>query len=220
MTRPVRVSAAILVGGKSRRMGTDKALIDVGGFPLIQRVLRAVRPLTSDLMLVGSGAERFAGHGQRPVADLTVGDGPLGGIYSALRAARFEHCLVLACDMPFLNTRLLHHLCQRAQEWDALVPRLADGHLEPLHALYARTCIGAIESMLSAGLRSPLDLYGLVRTGHVAASEIRRLDPDFRSFVNLNTPTELALLREAPTLAAPRDGEPETRPGPCLGVAF
>lgn len=185
------ISVAVLVGGKSRRMGTDKALVPVGGRPLIQRVVDTVRPLTTDLIFVGANAHGYAWLGGRAVDDSVSTAGPLAGIYTALSVARFHHCLVVACDMPFLNARLLRHMHRRATSWDVVVPRL-DGHLEPLHAVYSRACLEPIATMLSQGRRCPLDLYPMVRTDYLEAQEIALFDPDYRSFINLNTPADLA----------------------------
>jgi len=118
------ISGAVLVGGKSRRMGRDKALLAVGGQPLLQRVVEALREVTDELLLVGVGAERYAWLGGRAVDDLVPGGGPFAGVYTALSVARHSHCLVVACDMPFLNTDLLRYMRQQAMGWDAVVPRL------------------------------------------------------------------------------------------------
>lgn len=189
------ISGAVLVGGKSRRMGRDKALLAVGGQPLLQRVVEALREVTDELLLVGVGAERYAWLGGRAVDDLVPGGGPLAGIYTALSVARHSHCLVVACDMPFLNTDLLRYMRQQAMGWDAVVPRLRGWWLEPLHAVYARSCLKPAERMLESGNLCILDLFPLVRTRYLETHEVALFDPGGRSFVNLNTLTDLALVQ-------------------------
>ncbi len=186
-----RVSGAVLVGGKSRRMGMDKALLTVGGVPIVQRVARALRSVSDDVFLVGRGAEQYPWLGLRGTHDLIPDAGPLGGIHTALRVAGFPYCVIAACDMPFLSPSLLRHMVRMAEGWDVLVPRV-DDHLEPLLAVYSRACLEPIEGMLKSGQLCPLDLYPLVRTRYLESEAIARLDPDFRSFRNLNTPEDLA----------------------------
>jgi molybdopterin-guanine dinucleotide biosynthesis protein A len=190
-----RVSSAVLVGGKSRRMGTDKALLTVGGQRIIQRVIGALQAVADEVLLVGAGAERYAWLGGRTVDDLIPRGGPLAGLYTALSVARHSRCLVVACDMPFLNTDLLRYMFQEAARWDAVVPRWR-GRLEPLHAVYARSCLEHIEYMLDSGDLCPLDLFSLVDVRYVETHEVASFDGGELSFANLNTPADLALARE------------------------
>lgn len=190
------ISGAVLVGGNSRRMEADKALLAVGGRPLIQRVVEALREMTDELLLVGVDAERYAWLGGRAVDDLVSGGGPLAGVYTALSVARHFHCLVVACDMPFLNTDLLRYMLQQAIGWDAVVPRLRGWWLEPLHAVYARACLKPAERILENGTRGILDLFPLVRTRYLETHEVALFDPGGLSFVNLNTPADLALAQK------------------------
>jgi len=184
-------SGAVLVGGRSRRMGTDKALLTLGGRPLIERVAEALREVTDELLLVGAGADKYAWLDGRPVGDLVPASGPLAGIHTALSVARHAHCLVLACDMPFLNVDLLRHMLRQAAGCDAVVPR-RQGRPEPLHAVYARSCLSQTERMLEDGNLSVLDLLPLVRVRYLEGHELHRFDREGLSFVNLNTPADLA----------------------------
>ncbi len=174
-------------------MGADKALLTVGGQPLLQRVVDALREVTDELLLVGVGAERYAWLGGRAVDDLVPSGGPLAGVYTALSVARHFHCLVVACDMPFLNTDLLRYMLQQATGWDAVVPRLQGRWLEPLHAVYARSCLKPAERMLENGKRGILGLFPLVQTRYLETHEVALFDPEGTPFVNLNTPDDLAL---------------------------
>ncbi len=185
----MKASGAVLVGGKSRRMGVDKPLIPFGGQRMIERVVGALGQVVEEVLLVGQGAARLNWLGLPCLEDLLPG-GPLAGIYTALAAARHSHCLIVACDMPFLDPSLLAYLLEQAPGWDVVVPYV-DGHLEPLHAVYARSCREVVGEMLARGETCPLDLYPRVRTRYVGPEEIAGFPGAWRSFVNLNTPQEL-----------------------------
>jgi len=187
-------SGAVLVGGQSRRMGPDKALLTIGGVPLIQQVVEALRAVVNEVLLVGTAAERYALLNVQETDDLVPGAGPLGGIHTALCVARYPHCLVVACDMPFLNLDLLRYMLREAAGWDAVVPRGPE-RFETLHAVYARSCLEPIEQMLENGKLCPVDFFPLVRVRCVEAHEIASFAGGWRSFLNVNTPADLQLAR-------------------------
>ncbi|MGQ9522067.1 MAG: molybdenum cofactor guanylyltransferase [Anaerolineae bacterium] len=187
----MEISAAVLVGGQSRRMGMDKATLFVGGRPLIQWVISALEQVADEILLVGRAANRLEWLGLPMWEDLSPDGGPLAGIHTALTVARYPLCLVVACDMPFLQPDLLRYMAREAAGWDVVVP-LVDGHLEPLHAVYARSCLAAIGEMLGHGETCPLDLYPRVRTRYIGPEEIAGFAGGRRSFININTPQELA----------------------------
>ena len=183
------ISAAILAGGKSRRMVTDKASLRLPGRGmLIETIVGRLRAVADEIFIVAND-DRFASLGLPIVADRFPDSGSLGGIYSALVAARHERCLVVACDMPFLSIPLLQHLSQVDPEADAVVPRIG-GQPEPLHALYRRACARAIERQLQAGQFRIISFFPDVQVRFVEEAELRRFDPELRSFVNVNTPGE------------------------------
>lgn len=187
----MEISAAVLVGGQSRRMGRDKATLFVEGRPLIQWVISALERVADEILLVGHAVSRLEWLGLPTWEDLVPNGGPLAGIYTALTVARHPLCLVVACDMPFLQPDLLRYIAEEASGWDAAVP-LVDGHLEPLHAIYARSCLKTIGEMLERGETCPLDLYPRVRTRYIGPEEIACFAGGRRSFININTPQELA----------------------------
>ncbi|MFM9108738.1 MAG: molybdenum cofactor guanylyltransferase [Chloroflexota bacterium] len=121
------VSAAVLAGGMSRRMGSDKALLPAtpGGQTLLERALATVSDVADETFIVASGRPEYERFGVPVVADLHPGAGALGGIATALRAARCERCLVVACDMPFLNPVLLNAMIGWPGDWDVLAPSIA-----------------------------------------------------------------------------------------------
>lgn len=183
-------------------MGHDKAFLPIGGRPVIQRVLERVSTLSDDVIIVTNTPDRYAsGTTSRLVGDVFAGKGSLGGIYSALVAARHPHCLIVACDMPFLNVSLLEHLISLAPGYDVVVPRIA-GRLETTHAVYSTACLDAIRQRL---LRDDLRIRGFFAEVHVCIveqAEAARYDADLRSFLNMNTPSDWERLQQ---LAAEQD---------------
>ncbi len=184
------ISAAILAGGQSRRMGFNKALADFRGRPLIEHVIARLKALTPDVIVASKTPELYAFEGVRSVADAFPRHSSLIGIYSALRAAQGEHCLVVACDMPFLNLDLLRYLAALAPYHDVVMPVLKRGP-EPLHAVYSKGCLGPIESLIAAGENKILKFLPYVRVRYVEEGIVRFFDPELLSFINVNTPTEL-----------------------------
>jgi molybdopterin-guanine dinucleotide biosynthesis protein A len=135
------------------------------------------------------------------VPDAYPGAASLGGIYSAIAAARHQRVLVVGCDMPFLSTRLLAYLVALSREHDVVAPRI-DGYPEPLHAVYSRACLDAIRPRVEAGRLKIIAFYEDVRVRYVDEPELRTIDPDLCSFRNVNTPE---LVREALEIVA-REG--------------
>jgi molybdopterin-guanine dinucleotide biosynthesis protein A len=187
-------SGAVLVGGQSYRMGSDKALLTIGGMPLIQRVVETLRAVVSEVFLVGPGAERYRWLNIPVTDDLVPGVGPLGGIHTALCVACYPRCLVVACDMPFLDKDLLRYMLREAAQWDAVVPRGPE-RFETLHAVYARSCLRPIEQLLQNGNLCPVGFFPLVRVRVVEAREIASFEGGRRSFMNVNTRADLELAR-------------------------
>ncbi|MFQ5610837.1 MAG: molybdenum cofactor guanylyltransferase [Anaerolineae bacterium] len=198
-------SIAILAGGQSQRMGQDKALLEVGGKPLLQREIERLRALTNDLFLVTNNPDKYRAFGLPMVGDIYPGNAALGGIYTAVCRARHNYVFVVACDMPFLNVALIGHLFTLAGNHDAIVPRVQP-HPETLHAIYSRACAGPIERRILAGQLKVIGFFEDVRLRYVERGEIAAFDPDFHSFVNVNTPEALANVRR---LAAQLDAKSE-----------
>jgi len=195
------ISGIILAGGESRRMGVNKALLTVGGQPLIRRVVDVVAQVADELIIVADQPGLYAHLGARVIKDILPGRGALGGIYSGLRGACHFHCLVVACDMPFLNLNLLRYMVTCAPGWDIVIPRL-HGWLEPLHALYSRACLDPIKKLFSEGNLKIIDLLPEVRVRYLEAEEIELFDGQYLCFTNVNTPGELIRARRLVTCSA------------------
>ena len=184
------VSAAILAGGRARRLGgVDKASLTVGRARIIDRQLAALAAVADDIRIVGHDPQRYAGLGLRVIPDAIPDAGPLGGLYTALLDAAHDRVLVIACDLPFVSAALLARLIEEsrmAADADAVVPRSRRG-LEPLCALYRTRCAPAIRDRIERG--------ALQAAGVVDAVRARILEPDALApydegalFENVNTP--------------------------------
>ncbi len=183
------LTGIILAGGASRRMGRDKAFLDLGGRPLIAVVAGRLHTIADEILVVADDGYRYTPYADRWVADVFPGVGTIGGIHAGLQAATHDRALVVGCDMPFLNPVLLSWFADALDGYDLVV--LKQGKwLEPLHAAYRKTCLPVIEATIQAGRRCVFSFYGQVRTRHVDPMEIAHLDPKLRSFCNANTPEE------------------------------
>lgn len=188
-------SAAILAGGKSSRMGTNKALLDVGGSGMLRRTVALVQPLVDDLFIVADDAGLYDGLGLPVVPDVHHGRGAIGGIHAALVRAAHPLVLCLACDMPHIGRGLLELLLAAARpDDDALVPRVG-GRPEPLLAVYGRGAGPGFERAILAGRLRVLDALDGLRVRFIEEAALRAADPGLRSFANVNTPGELAAAR-------------------------
>jgi len=129
------------------------------------------------------------------ITDIYRDQGPLGGIHAGLSASGTNYNLIVACDMPFLNPAFLRYLVQQVVDYDMVVPRW-DNLVEPLHAVYARSCLGPIEELMKQGNAQISRLLTRVRVRYVNEPEINRFDPEHRSFFNINTESDLKKARE------------------------
>jgi molybdopterin-guanine dinucleotide biosynthesis protein A len=190
------VSGVVLAGGKSRRMGgSPKALLPFGDRPLIQHIVERVAGVLPDCLLVTNSPEVYAFLACPMVADVFPDGGSLGGIYSGLAAAPGAAALCVACDMPFLAPGLLAYLAERAAEADVVIPEAA-GELQPLHAVYGKACLPAMERRLRAGRLKVTGFFEDVRVLRIGEAEIARVADPAVAFMNLNTPDDVARARE------------------------
>ena len=192
MKRYDQVAGFILAGGASSRMGRDKALLEVGGLPMLARTARLLEPLVVSVTVIGP-PESYAPLGLRVVPDDQPGLGPLGGLATALRISESEWNLVVGCDLPYLLSGWLDCLLARAvaSPGDAVVPESARG-LEPLCAVYRARCARTISAAISRGERKVTDAISALRIEKVLPAEWGRFSPTGRLFTNMNTPEDYA----------------------------
>jgi len=191
----VRVTGVIQAGGKSTRMGgAPKALLELGGRRIIERVAAVVSAVVDDVLIVTNTPELYAFLGLPTVADVFPDHGSLGGIYSGLAAARGEAAFTVACDMPFLRADVARLVIGRAAEGDVVIPRVGD-QLQTLHAVYGKRCLGPMEERLRAGRLKIVGFFDDVRVLEIPAADIARHADPAVVFMNVNTPAELERAR-------------------------
>jgi molybdopterin-guanine dinucleotide biosynthesis protein A len=198
---------SIQAGGASSRMGQDKALMDFMGEPLICRVVRRLKPLSTEMLVTTNQPELYEFLHLRMTADILPGKGALGGLYTALASLENPIVAVVACDLPFVNTKLLAAQLDLLLESgaDVVIPESPDG-IEPLHCMYRKEpCEQAVRAALENGLRKMTAWFGQVQVRKMGVDEVSSYDPGFRSFINVNTPEEFSL---AERLAAELDWVP------------
>ena len=193
---PRELTAFILAGGNSTRMGTDKAFVMLDGRTLLARALEVCRTITSEVRIVGDG-KKFAPFAL-VVEDVFPGCGPLAGIHAALQASQTDLNVVLAVDLPFVSPALLHFLVAQARESGAIVtaPRAGKGW-QPLCAIYCRAFADAAETALRARRYKIDALFEDAGTHEVGEEDLRRAGFSPEVFRNLNTPEELANARKS-----------------------
>jgi molybdenum cofactor guanylyltransferase len=186
------MGAIVLAGGRSRRMGRDKALLPWGETTLVEHIARTVRQVSTPVIVVAAETGQYV----VPSAECVVGDrypdtGPLGGLLTGLDHLEPGYHLLVGCDMPLLKPDLIRLLFSHAGGHSAAVP-VVRGHLEPLCAVYSHSCQPALLSRLRSGdlsLQRAVEALGLQQVPEII---LREADPDLISFTNLNTEEDYA----------------------------
>ena len=186
------VTAAILAGGHSQRMGQDKALLRYRDGKLIEAVHAVLARLFREVLIVAKQPELYRFLPARAVTDALPGDGPLVGIHAALQAATTPFVFVVGCDMPSLQPNLIRDLACRPRRYDVVIPAIQDDQLEPLHARYSTACLPEIESVYRDGPCAVPAFFDRVQTLIVPRTELEARDPELQSFRNVNTPEDIA----------------------------
>ncbi|MGQ9475019.1 MAG: molybdenum cofactor guanylyltransferase [Actinomycetota bacterium] len=191
-------AAAVLCGGKGRRLGMNKVALEVGGLSVLEHIIGVLKGIFPLIYLVTQKNDRTLGElGDEEVEvvnDLLPGRGPLGGIYTALEYASKPYVFVMACDMPYPEPRLIHLLLSRAPGWEAVVPRRGP-YIEPLFAVYSRETRERIRRRLEGGRLKIHEIIDELLVCYVEEGEMVGLDPSFLSFFNINTPEDLEKAR-------------------------
>lgn len=195
------ITLSIQAGGESRRMGRDKALMPFLGRPLILQVMERLAAFADEVIITTNQPADYTFLGLPLFADLQPGRGALGGLYTAINAAKHPLVAVVACDMPFASRALFEYERDLLVESgaDVVISSTAEG-LEPLHAVYRRaTCLPAIQDALAAGEWKLIAWFPNVKVRTLTPEETARHDPQGLAFLNLNTPEDF---RQAERLAA------------------
>lgn len=171
-------------------MGTDKSFVLLDGKPLLQHVIDRTSQLETPLILIANDVERYHQLGLPVYPDVIPGAGSLGGLFTALTYSVTDYTLCLACDMPQVNPALLHHLTTLKDSYDAVVPRV-NGVAQSLHAIYHQRCLPMMYEHIQQGKLKISRVIDVLNTRFVDDAELRRIDPDSTSFMNLNTQVDL-----------------------------
>jgi len=189
------ITGIILSGGKSLRMGQNKAFIQIGGKPIIHRIHSLFQKLFKEVIIVTNQKELFSNLNAKIYEDLIPNRGAIIGLYTGLHFSSYFYSFCVACDMPFLNEKLIHYLISQIDGEDVILPKTNDG-FQPLHAIYSKNCQKAIKKILNEGKNKILDFYPYVKVKIIEESKFKNLDPELKSFININTPEELKILNK------------------------
>ena len=191
------ITSIVLAGGRSLRLGKNKIMETLGGETLIERVVECLAPIGDQVIIATIPGQRLPqfNHRVEIVFDAYPGKGSIGGLYSGLKAARSFHSLVVAADMPFLNQTLLSYMMEMASDFDVVIPRIG-GLVEPLHAIYSKRCLEAIETQIKSGRLSMKSFFSQVKVHYLDEIELDRFDPAHLSFFNINTTDDLERANE------------------------
>jgi molybdopterin-guanine dinucleotide biosynthesis protein A len=192
-----KVACVVLVGGESRRMGEDKASVDLAGKALVERVLDVVRPLFKELY-IGAHENGVLGniYGLPTVIDTLPGRGPALGVCAALEKASVERVFVVSCDLPMLKGEVVEYLASQVDGFDVIVPRI-DGRAQTTCAIYSRACLAPLEERLSSNEKRARSLNRFLteteglKVRYVDEDELSTIEGGIESFADVDTPQEL-----------------------------
>jgi molybdopterin-guanine dinucleotide biosynthesis protein A len=185
------VAGFVTAGGRSSRMGKDKAWLDLAGRPMIERVIAALQPVTTSVAIVANDPE-YAKLGFPVFADSQMGIGPLEAIRTTLRNSNSPRALLVGCDLPFVSPDLFKFLLSIGGDYDAVVPMSADRKLEPLCAIYCTRALVVVDALIASGERKVSSLFDRVPTRLVRLDELQHLADSELFFENVNTPEDYA----------------------------
>ncbi|MFO0793830.1 MAG: molybdenum cofactor guanylyltransferase [Candidatus Brocadiaceae bacterium] len=183
------MTAIILAGGKSRRMGSPKALLRFGDKTFIEHQVSVLRKIFDEILISANDGALYKTLNLPIVPDIIPGKGPLGGISAGLIRATSSHAFVVACDMPFINEEVILYLKGLIDDYDVVVPQTSRG-LEPMHAFYSRNCIKPMQRCIQDGRLRIIDFFPEVKVRIVDTREFAGLDTSAQSLLNLNTVEE------------------------------
>jgi len=188
-------SGIILAGGRGSRIKRNKALIKLpDGRALIQRSIGVLKEIFPEILIVANQTEVYRVFGVRVVEDLVKGKGPLGGIFTGLKYSTSHLNFVMGCDMPFPQPALIHLLLEECSDYDVVIPEAA-GEVEPLFAVYSKSCLPVIKDHLQKDKLKVRNVLTELRVRKISEEEIKSVDPERLSFFNVNTDEDLVMAR-------------------------
>lgn len=190
-------TGVILAGGLNSRMqGRNKAFLEFDGQTIMQRQLALLGKLFPQVMIVGRDPEIYNDYGCRIVQDIYDCRSSMTGLHAGLHYMDTPYAFVTACDSPFVTEKMIRLVVEQTEPHNDWVLPAYDGHYEPLCSVYGKRCEPHLASLLEAGKVSILELFGLVDVKYIKEPELRAVDPEFYSFINVNTPSQLTDAQE------------------------
>jgi len=183
----LRLTAIILAGGKSSRIGSDqdKAILKLNGKRLIDIVISKLKHIVGGNIIIVGPQEKYPSYKQ-VVSDLFYQKGLMVGLYSGLKASASRYNLVVGCDMPFLKVELLQYMRDKIGSNDIIIPRYAKSYIEPLCAIYSKACLEIMKRNIEAGILSIRRIFPYLKVKYIEEEEIKKVDPELNSFFNIN----------------------------------
>jgi len=186
------ISCFLLAGGQSKRLGYDKALIEIGGERLIDIIIRKLTEVFPVVFLITTPQHNYHDIGAKKIFDIIPNKGSLGGIYTGLVNSRTSHNFFFACDMPFINGDLIRFMVRKKLDYDVLIP-LTEKGLQPLHAIYSKACIPHMERLIEEDNFKIIDFFDKVKVEYIPEKICKEFDPEGKIFFNINTPQDLKI---------------------------
>jgi molybdenum cofactor guanylyltransferase len=184
------ITAYIIAGGKSSRFGMDKSLHILGGIPLIEHVILALRPVFSRIGIIADDGVKFEFLGLPCYPDIIPGLGPMGGLYTALSHSNTDKIFVTACDMPNLNSDFISYMASRSKDYDVVIPVINE-YYEALHAIYSSNCLVPVQKSIKEGKRQIFRFFDEVRVLKISEKEIAAYAEPSLIFKNINSVDDL-----------------------------
>jgi molybdopterin-guanine dinucleotide biosynthesis protein A len=188
------ITVAILAGGRSSRMGTDKSLLSLKRQPIFEHILERLTPLNAPMLIIANNSAKYRHYGLPIFPDVIPNRGSLGGLYSAIYCSKSDYTLCVACDMPFLNTNLLAYLVAQCGDYDLVVPRV-EGIAQPFHSVYSKNCLSTIDTHMAHGQLQASGFYASLKVRWIEEDEVCGFDPKRLSFTNVNTPEDFKAIQ-------------------------
>jgi molybdopterin-guanine dinucleotide biosynthesis protein A len=187
-------TAIILAGGKSSRLGQNKVFADIANKTIFEREFDVLQKLFSEIIIIAGNPVLFRPSGLKIYKDIIPDKGPLGGILTGLSVSATKNNFVVSCDLPFLNENVISYLCSQFISCNLLIP-CWQGQLMPLHGFYSKNCLPVIENQISANNLKVLDITSHLKTKYIQEHELKKFDPEGKSFFNVNTLEDLEKAR-------------------------
>lgn len=184
------MTGIVLAGGANKRMGKNKAFIEINGRRNVDIIIELFKKLFKEVIVVTNSPLEYLSLDTCIVTDLLPGKGSLGGIYTGLFYSSSFHSFVAACDMPFIQEKVVKYLMDRRDNFDVIIPSLKEG-LQPLCCIYSKRCLTPILNLIKADNFKIIDLFPPVKVKEILQEEIQIFDPKLKSFSNINTPEDL-----------------------------